>query len=252
MTFGSKYAGLYDALYADKDYVAEAAFALAEADVAGNSALVDFGCGTGLHAIEMAKKGFAVTGVDRSPDMIALAHRRAAALPPDLAQRLDFEVGDLCSTNLGRQFDAAFSLFHVICYMTDDAMLKSAFDTVRRHLPHEGVFLFDFWHADAVSKNPPERRERIVEADGKRIKRVTLPRWEPDRSLVHITYEMHDLQDGIVGEGETHSIRYFTRAELTHHLNASGFTVSRFGEWLTGAEPSDDSFGVYCVARPND
>src|SRR5258708_25544993 len=35
--------------------------------------ILDAGCGTGRYAVELAKRGFRVSGVDRSPDLIAVA-----------------------------------------------------------------------------------------------------------------------------------------------------------------------------------
>ncbi len=256
MTFGSEYAGIYDALYKSKDYVSESRFVLDQVrdTIPPAADLLDLGCGTGLHATEMVRSGYSVTGIDRSPDMIALAQGRAKALPEDLARRLRFEVGDMCSLDLKQNFDAVFSLFHVICYMTDDEMLQAALATMRHHLNPGGALLFDFWYADAVRSSPPEQRERLIEAEGQRIRRITKPRWEPEKSLVHITYEVEVTRDdggGTVHDQETHSIRYFSRPELENSLAKAGFSTVRFGEWLTGAAPSEQSFGVYCLARAN-
>lgn len=251
MVFGPQYAGVYDALYKDKDYVAEARFVRRQLhglvpSVGGS--LLDLGCGTGLHAVELAKAGYAVTGLDRSPDMVARADTRRGALPTDVAGRLAFKVGDMCGADEHRRFDAVLSLFHVICYMTDDAMLSAALATVRRHLEPGGAFLFDFWHEDAVLSQPPEVRERVIDVDGRRIKRTTTPLWEPEKSLVHITYDLRDEAGSAPAEQETHTIRYFARPELEAHLQRAGLSVVRFGEWLTDAPPSAQSFGVYCLA----
>ncbi len=252
MTFGAQYAGVYDALYKDKDYVAEALFVRRQLQglvPAVNASLLDLGCGTGLHAVELAQAGYAVTGLDRSPDMVVRAEARRDALPADIAARLAFKVGDMCAADEHRSFDAVLSLFHVICYMTDDAMLAAALATVRRHLQPGGVFLFDFWHADAVQSEPPQVRERMIEVDGRRIKRTTTPRWEPEKSLVHIAYDLQDQDGSALGEPETHTIRYFARPELEAHLQRAGLSVVRFGEWLTDAPPSAQSFGIYCLAK---
>ena len=40
--------------------------------------LLDVGCGPGRHAVEFARRGLNVLGVDISPEFIAIAHRRAA------------------------------------------------------------------------------------------------------------------------------------------------------------------------------
>jgi SAM-dependent methyltransferase len=254
VNFGSEYAGVYDALYENKDYEAEAAFVLDQmhGHVPDHANLLDLGCGTGLHAVALAKRGYFVTGIDRSADMIELAQCRRADLSEALASQLHFETGDMRSTDLKRSYDAVLSLFHVICYMTEDVMLQEALGTMRRHLQPGGVLLFDFWNADAVLNDPPAPRERIIQTQGQSIRRVTTPIWEPDKSLVHITYDMWKTgADGVVSKGapETHSIRYFLVAEIERHLKDAGFSALHFGEWLTGGAPTKESFGVYCLAQ---
>ncbi len=51
---------------------------LAEQRVAPGAAL-EVGCGTGTNAVELARRGFVVTGFDLAPLAIEKAHRRAAA-----------------------------------------------------------------------------------------------------------------------------------------------------------------------------
>ena len=68
-----EYARYYDLLYQDKDYQAEADY------VAGlirrfhpeARSILELGSGTGIHASLLAKKGFTVHGVERSPEMLA-------------------------------------------------------------------------------------------------------------------------------------------------------------------------------------
>ena len=254
MNFGPQYAGVYDALYENKDYEAEAGFVLGrlQGHIPERANLLDLGCGTGLHAVALAKMGHGVTGIDRSADMIARAQSRRAALPDTLKSRLDFAAGDMRNVDLAQRYDAVLSLFHVICYMANDTMLADALHTMRRHLQPGGVLLFDFWNADAVLNDPPAPRERIIQSGGETIRRMTTPVWEPEKSLVHITYDMWKTgADGVVSkaEPESHTIRYFSLPEMTRHLEGEGFSVLRFGEWLTDAAPTRESFGVYCLAK---
>ena len=65
--------------------------------------VLDVGCGSGDLAISLARRGLAVTGVDFVEAAIAHAREKARALPPDVASRLDFRVGDaLRPSSFGR------------------------------------------------------------------------------------------------------------------------------------------------------
>jgi SAM-dependent methyltransferase len=62
------------------------------------AAVLDAGCGTGRVAIELARRGIEVVGVDISSSMI----QTAQVLGPEL----DFRIADLAELDLGRTFDA--------------------------------------------------------------------------------------------------------------------------------------------------
>jgi SAM-dependent methyltransferase len=56
--------------------------------------VLDVGCGTGALAMALAERGLAVLGVDLAEAAIAQARARAAGLPPEVAQRTEFRIGD--------------------------------------------------------------------------------------------------------------------------------------------------------------
>jgi magnesium-protoporphyrin O-methyltransferase len=74
--------------------------------------LLDAGCGTGALAVEAARRGADVVGVDLSPGLIAIARDRA---PAALAHRLRFEAGDMLSPDLGA-FDHVVAMDSLIHY----------------------------------------------------------------------------------------------------------------------------------------
>ncbi len=74
-TFGN-YSRYYNLLYKDKDYKGEAGFIhdLIQKYLPDAQNILDLGCGTGRHDALLAKKGYAITGVDMSEEMLLIAH----------------------------------------------------------------------------------------------------------------------------------------------------------------------------------
>jgi magnesium-protoporphyrin O-methyltransferase len=79
--------------------------------------LLDAGCGTGMLAVEAAKRGAEVVAIDVAPTLIALARERA---PKDLrGGSIDFRVGDMLAPSLGR-FDYIVAMDSLIHYRAED------------------------------------------------------------------------------------------------------------------------------------
>ena len=229
------YAAYYDLLYADKNYASEVAYCLAllaENGVDGGS-ILDLGCGTGKHADQFARQGFSVHGVDFSELMIELAEQRK---PTELADRLRFEVGDVRTARLGRQFDAVISLFHVASYQTSNQDLKAMFSTAAEHLKLGGVFIFDFWYGPAVLTDQPEVRQKRMENEEIKVLRIAEPMMYPNENLVDVKYTINvtrrDIEKPSVIK-ETHRMRYLFLPELEDMLMNSNLRMVRSAKWLT-------------------
>jgi magnesium-protoporphyrin O-methyltransferase len=90
-------------------------------DLTGRRVL-DAGCGTGALAVEAARRGAEVVGIDVSPQLIAIADERA---PDDLRSRLSFRAGDMLDPALGR-FDHIVSMDVLIHYEADQIATAAA------------------------------------------------------------------------------------------------------------------------------
>ncbi len=106
-------------------------------DDLGGRRLLDAGCGTGLLAVEAARRGAQVVAIDVSPTLIGLAAER---LPADVdPARLDFRVGDMLDPALGR-FDHVVAMDSLIHYRPADTVQALARLAART----EGSLLFTF------------------------------------------------------------------------------------------------------------
>ena len=100
------YAAYYDLLYADKDYAAESDWihGLIQDLRPGASSLLELGCGTGGHALHLARKGYSITGIDLSERMVALANAHAGREKWNTTIP-SFETADLRGYRSGRTHD---------------------------------------------------------------------------------------------------------------------------------------------------
>jgi magnesium-protoporphyrin O-methyltransferase len=79
--------------------------------------VLDAGCGTGMLAVEAAKRGAQVVAIDVAPTLIALARERA---PRDLCEgSIDFRIGDMLAPSLGA-FDYIVAMDSLIHYRAED------------------------------------------------------------------------------------------------------------------------------------
>jgi SAM-dependent methyltransferase len=102
----------------------------------GARSVLDAGCGTGRVAVELARRGLDVVGVDVDPGMIA----RARAAAPDLP----WVLGDIASVDLGRTFDAVLLAGNVMIFLergTEGAVLRN----MARHLAPGGHLVTGFY-----------------------------------------------------------------------------------------------------------
>jgi SAM-dependent methyltransferase len=225
--FNEAYASAYDAMYADKSNAAECDAVVALFRKCGDgkiSRLLDLGCGTGRHAIELATRGFDVTGVDFSEAMLARARERGHSG----RGTLDFVQGDARSYRSAKPFDAVLMNFNVLGYMSSNRDFTAALATARANLRDGGVFVADFWYGPAVVIDPPGERLREIDAGDSKILRCSRGTHEPDRQCIRIAIRVIEVQQGRIraDSEEVHTMRYFFPLELELALESHGFRLT--------------------------
>lgn len=248
--FGPSYAGAYDAVYRDKDYVGEMALLRRNLDRYANGLgqrVLDLGCGTGRHCEVLAQDGVDATGVERSPQMLELAQARVAK-----NSALRFLQGDVRDVRLGETFDTVTMMFAVLGYQTTNADVLAALSTARAHLKPGGAFAFDVWWGPGVLRDPPGERVRVFEDRGDRVWRAATGRLDAQGQICTVSYRVLRLRgDRVVDEStEEHVMRFFFVHELELLLSASGFELVRIGAFPDIAQDiADTTWNVSVIAR---
>ena len=249
--FGPAYAGAYDAFYAEKDYDAECDMiegAFRRHAAAPVRTVLDLGCGTGNHALRLARRGYAVTGIDLSSEML----RRAYAKAEGAGLAVDFRQGDVRYFDADATFDAALLMFAVLGYQHDDDDVLETFRNIRRHLRRGGLLAFDAWYGPGVLADPPGSRSRTVETEGGPMLRSVTSEMDARRRLCRVHYRLSRIAGGraeFVAE-ETHVVRYFFPDELELQLAVSGLELVALVDFKEpDREPGEDSWSAFAVAR---
>ncbi len=89
-----------------KNTVAEVNFLLEELRLPPGSSILDMGCGTGRHAIELARHRYQVTGVDISAGMLAEAEKAAT----EAGVTVEWVHSDATKFTASKLYDAAVCL----------------------------------------------------------------------------------------------------------------------------------------------
>lgn len=243
------YAYYYNAFYQDKDYVAESCQVDTLLKKYGNEIknIINYGCGTGKHDIELAKLGYNCIGIDMSPLMIDIAKENSKEMVG-----IGFEVADIRTYEPKTKYDAVISLFHVMSYQNSNDDILSAFRSAREALDIGGLFLFDLWYGPGVLSDPPVVRVKEVQDDRYKLIRLARPVMHNQANVVDVCYEVLviDKKSGVTSTiNETHHMRYFFRPELEFYLQESGFELMDNLDCSTLGETSYDSWTSYFVAR---
>lgn len=137
--FFENYAESYDKEVFTQGTTGEVDFIEKEIDHDKTKRILDIGCGTGRHAVELAKRGYTVTGIDLSRDQLNRAIEKAKKENVSV----DFRAEDARAL----PFDNEFDLVIMICegafpLMETDEMNFEILVNAEKALKPKGKFIF--------------------------------------------------------------------------------------------------------------
>lgn len=250
MVFGPLYSQIYDALYKDKDYrrecdYLEELFKMFRVKV---KKILDLGCGTGNHSIELGKRGYEVVGIDISEKMINIATEKLKNLNN---KKIKFIRDDIRNFSLKDRFDAVISMFAVIGYINENDDLIKTFYNVREHLKEDGIFIFDVWFGPAViNLKPTQKVKEINLQESEKIFRITTPKLDVMKHIVEVNFKViYAREDNLHIFEENHKMRFFFPKELELMLKISGFKRVYLLPFLeTEREPNENDWNITVIS----
>ena len=188
--------------------------------------VVDLGCGSGLWAEQLVKRGYEVLGIDISEAMIRLARQRAP--------QAEFRVASLFHADIP-PCRAVTSLGECISYLFDTShnnrALRQLFRRVHKALAVGGVFVFDVMEPGKLGR--ASAAKTFSEGDGW----MTVVEKREDRERQTLTRRITTFRK--VGDlyrraDETHRVRLYDAATVADELRRAGFRVRvtrRYGDY---------------------
>ena len=220
--FNQDYDRIYFPTFTPERNSAEVDFIESTLEIPKGGRILDVACGHGRHAVELAKRGYQVTGIDLSPRFIEMAIQssRSSGL-----SNAEFLVGDMRQTHFVNCFDATFCYFTSFGYFSDTEN-RAVLEAVAKALVNKGMFLIETVNRDWTIHKVENQSRRWDEI-------------EPDFFLLEdISFNAHTSRIHtkriIIDSGKHRSVEYdiklYTHAELEDMLEDAGFqVVSTYG-----------------------
>lgn len=200
----------------------------------GGERILDLACGFGRHALELARRGFSVVGVDITPDYVRYAAEQAQQEGLDA----HFICQDIRAVDFENEFDLVLNMADgAVGYLENDAENHKIFEVVARALKKGGKHFMDIMSADYARLHFPCKLWDAGE------KCLTLSQFEWDDGASTLIYGQIDVPYGqplpkpSMEDGNT--IRLYGQEEVRGILASVGLQVQKTWADFSGTPASD-------------
>ena len=246
--FTLDYAKYYDFFNQGKDYHAEVVFledAFKKHADKPVKTILNLGCGTGMHDIELTKRGHHITGLDLSNEMIDIAKSRNIA-------NTDFHVRDMASFNLNKKVDACISMFAAFGYLIENKQIESSLNSIKQHLNPGGLVAIEIWNGPGVINIKPTSRIKEFTRDGIDVHRQSFPKLQAFDQRVDIKFKVRLAKDGKSLESyeEMHKMRFFFPQEIKYYFDKAGFDVLEICKTFElGTSVDENEWNMFIIGK---
>lgn len=193
--------------------------------------IADVACGTGSITLNLAKRGYDVTGIDISEDMLYVAKEKSRKE----GYSIPFICQDMVDLTLHNQVDAVTCMCDGVNYINGEEEVAQFFSRVHAILKPGGIFIFDissYYKLNSVLGN------RTIADNDEEISLIWNNYFEKETSLLYMDLTFFVEKNGFYKRiDEEHIQRAYHADEIVGILQRAGFK-------------NVDFYGPFCHEKP--
>jgi len=197
-------------------------------DLAGDAPIdvLDMDCGTGILAVEFARRGHNATGADPAAAMLQIALLRPGG------ERVTWVHADAAGLDLDIRFDLIVMTGHVFQVFLGDDEVHAVLASLHTHLAPGGRLAFETRNPAARAWQTWTPAETHSVADVPGIGTVEVHHDVREAASHLVTFDTHFRFPDGDAVAEPSTLRFMTQDELAAFLAAAGFAdVAWYGDW---------------------
>lgn len=214
------------------------------------SLVLDLGCGTGVMTEELDTRGYDMTGIDLSPDMLCIAKDRA--YDKGRENNILYLLQDMTAFELYGTVDACVCTLDGMNYLTADGDIEKTLACVHNYLVPDGLFVFDVssrYRFEKVYANNTFVYDG--EVDGYKYFCTWQNMYDRESELCEFSLTVFNETDkkGYIRSDELQYQRMYTEEFLREKLIESGFEVCAVYGDCNGKTASEEDERLFLVAK---
>ncbi len=235
--FYTRLAKYYDRIYHYVDYRGQTEFFLhliEQFNKSGNNNILDIACGTGTHADLLQKKGFDVTGIDLSSDMLDQAKKKN--------EFVEFIEGDMKTMKPKKQYGVVLCFFNSMLYNTNREEMVNTLINVYSCLHKGGILVFDTVDKSIGEEDSDE--EYSYSDDNLDI--IFKPHWVYKKNIMKLEI---DFTLNLEVMHDTHLMGAFSLKELEEIAEQVGFEVMVLNRNFDRIEAAEGKHAIFVCKK---
>jgi len=209
--------------------------------------ILDVACGTGRHAIPLSKKGYTVTGGDRSQAMLTVLEEKV--------RRANIEIPvikcDMKDIEFREEFDAIICMYTSFNYLLTDQDIERALAAFHRALRPGGIAILDLMNPifyigkfREITVEHHQEGQMCIQRTFKHTLDEVRSLWYQDEFVVS------DDWNSVSTCREIHTMRMLTYPEISHFIRDAQFVdIKCYGNFTDLVEAEDKAERLILVCR---